>query len=933
MLNFFWTFIAFVACGSLPVQAGTQSPITVGPGPEIGRTAGQVFFEEFQDWDRNDCLAIDPALDGAEFDKDDRVRDLLAFYARDEVSTDSYFFRADFLDLLYGAEKDQLDLVVLLDFGSPGQGQKMWPGTEVEAANGWELAIIVGNSETWQVYNENHQTVTSNETNPGLWRGAYFNSDLDAVEFGMVRSVLLEHGWDGRSPFNIQVGTRRNSDDPHLADILPDHAPDGSPMSISTCSVCPTAKFAFVIHGNQTMHNAEYIQDLIYNTSITTPAGNPTGYFRVLETARIFEVPVNIHVSATLLSSALWADSSQQKNDGPGFVRELKSFFDGDFLTGNGSLIWGVYSEHIMPFFEGEVNQSSVRLNEQYLQTTLGVPPPSKHSVFWIPERVARGSTLLDLAEAGYNYTILDQINHLKNWFGDKAAEHDGYKINRINGINVFMINDEPDRFKFANTDGGLRLSMRVALSELANSADQEQLMLVFDDWEAYAGRSFLSFDKGTDNPDNFNANIRWLANRPWIEVVSLEEVAARGWAPVDRGFKAELPFESYDFLEFATAGNYQNWYHGSDKEEDFDDFHPWIREDLGIRGNKKFGALQSYVDSTSGASGGPGSIVHDVWQDIRSSPRNNLRELAEIAFSVSMFETAWHDEYDAIRGKDGTFDGEDKEFDSIAGFAKEMNFLHGRRAGIFALGARWADDVEQGKQKGTTVEEVDVDHDGELEYVLKNELVWSVFENDGGRLIKVFGFDASGNPVALMGNLLGAPEGDDERETTEDGGARHTSGLADRWAEGLSTAKYVNDLFKVEKTFQGLSFTSSDGAITKQVTLLPGAARLQVTYELAPEVGRLFVRNGLSPDLANLLETGQSVLRWADDGHRLCLWNAATGAAVGVNYACENVKYNAHGGDDTRNSPRNQILNHIIELELTGPRAQFDIILEASSL
>src|SRR5690606_33737490 len=142
--------------------------------------------------------------------------------------------------------------------------------------------------------------------------------------------------------------------------------------------------------------------------------------------------------------------------------------------------------------------------------------------------------------------------------------------------------------------------------------------------WEAYAGRSFLSFNEGSDNPDNFNLNLRWLANKPWIQVVNLEEAASWGWAPVDHGNSPNLPFETYDFLDFATEGSYENWYQGSALEEDFDDFQPWIRQDLGERSPKKFGAVSTYVPS-NGATvpKGAGTIAHDAWELARNAPDN----------------------------------------------------------------------------------------------------------------------------------------------------------------------------------------------------------------------------------------------------------------------------------------------------------------------
>ncbi|CAN5309918.1 hypothetical protein BH09SUM1_BH09SUM1_14540 [soil metagenome] len=925
---------------------GTQPTIIIGAGPGIGTTAGQTFAQELQDWTRGDVRALDAHDDTYQLDGQNASRDLLAFYTRDDAANGSYFMRADFLDLAFGAESAGVDVIVLMDFGTPTEGQTAWPEfADVNTDHQWEVAIVVDETGVWRVYDKNFAILTSDSANTTLWKGAYFRSDLDAVEFGIARSVLTGQGWDGTSPISLQVGTVKDGTNitdangfgnvSNLTDSMPD--PDrgfsdgvvnGAFLSTATAQ---SARYAFVLHGNQAISNADYLQGLIYSDVVKTPGGNPTGFHRALDTARIFGVPPNIHVSATLLAGCLWADKLGVVNpqDGPNFVQSIARFIDGNAANGEGEVVRGVYSEHIMPFFEGQVNQDSIALNNDYLTRVLGASAPTATSTFWIPERVVRGSTFADLTATGFHYTILDQINHLRSWFGSTAENAGKNKINRINGVNCFMINDAQDRFKFANTDGGLYLDTRKDLIDLALDADPEKLILIFDDWEAYAGRSFLSFDVGNDNPDNFNTNIRWIANHPWIEVVTLEDIASRGWTPIDRGTDLTLPFETYDYLDWSTEGSYENWYKGSAIEENFSAYQPWIRQDLDIRGAKPFGAVTTYLNSASGPRGGAGTIAEDVRAQVFGAPANDLQKLARIAYSTAIFETGWHAEQGVNRCGDGTYCNPDTQFDNTADFAKQLQFMNLRQGGgIYATAAEWA----ANPGTGVTAQAIDIDHDGENEFVLKNDRVFAVFENDGGRLIAAFARNVeTGHAVSLIGNLIGFPDGEDERESTVAATSKRTSGLVDFYATGVN-ASYVNDIYSVATGVGSLTLTSSDGKITKKVALLTGSPTLHVTYHIDPSIDHLYIRSGYSVDLLSLLEYGSRYFANTERTNTVEQVNVNTGARIRIedNSTAPGWTYNFVADSGITNTTNNQAMTHVVEMDATANDIIFNMTLMA---
>jgi glycosidase len=70
-----------------------------------------------------------------------------------------------------------------------------------------------------------------------------------------------------------------------------------------------------------------------------------------------------------------------------------------------------------------------------------------------------------------------------------------------------------------------------------------------------------------------------------------------------------------------------------------------------------------------------------------------------------------------------------------------------------------------------------------------------------------------------------------------------------------------VNDLYTASAAADGWTFTSSGGEITKTITLAPNSANLAASYSLAGASDTLYVRFGLSPNLYDLLVSGQANL------------------------------------------------------------------------
>ena len=823
-----------------PGVPSRRRPITVGRGPSLGRSSGVEHFEDFQDWEHADLLALDPADDGIDLGGAfGASRDLLALYGRREEG--ALFLRTDHLDLALGAERGELEVVFLLDW-APG-GERWLPDFAAgQAAEGWELAIVVRDGGEVLVYDASWQLLLDA-------RQVHLRSDLDALELGLSEDALRRAGWDGRASLRVAAYTLRDKD-PRLGDALQDDLRDGVVDTWFSLegSTAPrgTAKYSVILHGNQAVQPLRWLDDLVESRTTLTPAGRPTGYLRALDAHQLLGVPVNLHLSGTLAATVEWG--------APSFNQRLRGFLDGRRETGRGALMGGVLAEHIMPYFEnvkcghgGEgANGAAVRLNEELLERIYGSAP---RSVFWVPERVTRGETLADVLRdargqaTGYQFAVLDQVSHLERWYGAQEAHARGHKLNRIGGVTCFLINDEDDQWKFATSDGGLWLESRRRLLAKALDPDQEQLTLVFDDWEAFSGRSFTSFGVGNDNPDNYERGLRWIANHPWIQTVTLEELSGWGWQPVERGAAAGKPLTTYAWLDHATEGSYDDWYFGSAQEESFADSR--LERTPGQAVPKPFGEV-----------GRAGSVLGDVWRAVAEAPAGRLADLAAAVFLVDVFETAWHDEdqHDYLsKNASGGYLFPDTSYDWVSGWSRAMQSRVGD-AGIVAAAARWSAQAPS----AVRVWREDVDEDGEAELLVADARAFYAFDAQGGRLVFAAVRDPqTGEAEPFMGTLLNAPgeETSREREAEQEDRVTRAPGLLDWWVSGLGRG-LVNATFAVEARPSGWRLRS--GGLEKEVSLVDG--QLDVRYRCDPSLGQVYVRTGLAPASLDLFLGGEAL-------------------------------------------------------------------------
>ncbi len=895
------------ALWSVPPPAGTAAagPITIGPGPALGTDrAGVTWYEDFQDWDHGDLLALDDAGLG-DFtytfgDGYEDSRDLVAFYFREEGA--NLYFRVDLYDLALGAETGNLDIYVAIDAASGGQ---VWMPDflDVQTDRPWELCLGLYQTGTvsgthYRLYDQNWNVI------PTGYLGSYFNSELDAVEFGITRQTLLDRGWDGTSPLTFQVFTAKDGADTgcsgggnssDIADAITDDnrgCDDGVLNGgISSTGSAGLVYYASIAHGNQSVNRAEDIGAHIYDPESNTGISGGTGFLRTLDTHGIFGVPLNIHPSGTLTIACNWAATAggaSDPRDGPSFLARIAEFVDADQDDAPGSLIGGVLAEHIMPYFEGPVNAASIAVTDTLNQTVYGVSAADA-AVMHTPERVIRsqstglapldGHTFEDIAASPYTATYLDEVTHLHWWFhsGESCQPDAGYrhKVHLINGVYCFMINDREDQAKFGNHDGGMVLDTRYSLLQKALYGNASEIVTVFDDWEALAGKSFnpvAGVSVPNNNPNQYHNTIRWAANHPWIRISNLKDVLAVALADpgdfvVDHGARYDLSIQTYEWLKHASEDSYNNWYYNEDSgfagnEQDFYDLVPVITGPQGDYHSRGATPADDGPPLPSGMKHGdlntPGTLMYESMADLDAAPSGRLRDLGFWSYLVMIYETAWHEENELDYSDTdcyGNWTSPDGSWDGVNTWALRLQ-NHVRGVGFYTEAARWAEDVRNGLVGGApATEAVDLDYDGENEYVLKNNRVWLAFEKYGGRCVLAAAFDpVAGDARVLVGAPITNPSAPGEEEYVGTS-ANRCSAFKD-----MNGGIYADAVYTAQAVAGGWRFTSPDGLVEKTLTLAPGGYDVSVAYDESVS-GDLYVRLGLSPNPRDLFSHGHDHL------------------------------------------------------------------------
>ncbi len=939
-----------------PGQPPAES-IVIGPGQSIGTINGVTFFQEFGDWTHDDLIVLDeyegdgnnnqggdlfPAFDGF-----DSSRDIVAFYARDGGDStvggdDTVYFRLDFDNLQAFAEEGFLNICVAINH-NPGTGERVLPD-EVDALTEmrWRSVVAVYNSANGRVYVDTdpvnntdnfgedlfsgNGVVIYDQDHPSGFRGAYFNSELDAVEFAVSRQALLDGGWLGSdfNQLNFQVyttkdGTQNNPPGPgdlagrsDLRDtIFDDRVVENNFFSqagredilrswfspANRPAANQRAQVILLVEGSQHLLRGDEIQNRINDNT-------GAGYHRLPLAHDVFGAPLTLAITPTLASAIQWAavdpDAGRPWRDGPSFNLALRN------LAADGLLFLPTttFAGHIPDYTTQAFDASNIEASWQLMQGIYNTQPSP--DVIYLQERNVSAATLDRVRNLGFTSTFIDQREHLESWFGrTEALGVNGFRLNRVRDVNTFPVSDGLTNFIFSPTDGGAAIQIRRQLSRQARSWEQQQTVILTATLDDFLNPA---------RADAWQRTIRWLANRPWIEIVTPGDILDRNWFAIPRGNPAVAP-QARTFTRFATQGDYDNWYFGNANRE---------------------GLAPKIFDRTPGnplpaAFGriGQNGIANQTWQQISGiDALDGLGRLAHGTAGAGLFVTAFHNQsnVDLRKFSTGQFINPASGYENLAPFAATAH-AHFRHAALFGRVAQWAQDADSLTESVAVAEDVTLD--GVANPLLYNARVFAVFDSLGGRMIASFARDPeSGRVFQTTGNLLAYPDRADDLASTNGQTARRTSAFTDWFAAGPDTTDYVNAPYNATPAAgpnTGWVLTSGDGLVSKTLTLGDDATALTAAYTVNPAITHLFVRFGLSPDLDRLLVTGQNHLTGpvADSGGILVAHQGPE-HTVATRLILDNAIWNSGATDDPGNlndtiPMRNQAQTQQIEIEGSG--------------
>ena len=947
--------LAELAAGTNPTQV---TVISTGGGE------GTIHIGTFTDWAHTDLLALDEYNEGGSQGADvyrtndkDNSRDIVAFSFRDggDLAANGdgkVYFRIDFLDLVAYAEQGEVDAYIVIDTGNPAVGEHALPDSvDIATDMGWEVVVGAYSTNNGSVsvdINRSDNTTTdvqdpyehgverrgiaANGLNAVAWSSRY-----DAVEIAVQREALINAGWLGDpASLNFQVFTTKDGTEASGAGDLAgrndirdtigddwlasDYWKDQENIRLngkltsyfgrsSSNDRGKSAKVMLLAHGNQAILPGSATQSLVHNGT--------SGYENLLETHEEYNAPLTLHITPTLASALQWAKNPVPgaPNDGPSFNARLAALVG----TGKAEILGSTFSDHIPKYFPSGFNASNISLANKFLDAIYGNgAATASRQAFWAPERVLDDETLAAIAGQGYSCTFADQSRHFVKWFGRTSAlGTDGFRINEVNGIKVFPIHDGTSEYLDQVRDEGSSQPVRELLSRRARSDVQDQVVVLWRDLGDFSNAAKAA---------SYDSNVRWLASRPWVRVVTAGDildghVAYKGadgntysnWGTKSRGTGQNLPQTAKDWIDHATQENYDNWYFGSSFEQGLE--------------SRFFGAASNFGRvGTNGHS-------NDTWLSISGAPfYAGLGDLAGSVFHGAMFQTAFHNttNNDLSKYSTGAYIWPDTDSgQTLSDFAK-FSQAQARFAKVYARVQQWAD-AATSSTLGT--EAADVDLDGAVEYMLFNSRLFALFEAKGGRMTAAWMRDPNTGRLWQVAGNLAAYSGTD----TEDEGASNfvgattaisayrTSGFKDWWTLDGSNAGSnagVNAQYIVTAAPDGTGWTFADGGITKTIRIpFASSEQLQATYTLSG-LNKAFVRFGLSPNLLDLMLRGQTGLSESSTSTRVNLLNTGTTDTVRawvqapqVNSAATDIG----GSTFTTVIRRNQAQTTQVEVELTG--------------
>jgi hypothetical protein len=546
---------------------------------------------------------------------------------------------------------------------------------------------------------------------------------------------------------------------------------------------------AFVNHGNQ---------GLTWTDVFRGPGGaTDKGFDEVLEVHDARNVPGNFHMSGTLITAAEWYD--------PDFNQWLRNGISEGWVC----MLTSAYAQHIMPFVQDNMNNWSVHVEHDLINTVYGY---NAH-VAWVPERVW-------LASGHYPDAGL-----VDSWLGDNWTQHEVYAVILDDNPHLGDDNYYHDR-KIGWMRNGSGISLRVipidgqftgnvhynpgtAESQIA-STTRYGLIVYGTDWEAAAEMA----DFSPDCPnclENYTQVINWVGdNWPGVQAWKLDEALNNSDF---YGDTIEITCGTYPLLggTGGYGGNNNSWYTDWAGTLSHSDHHnpQW---------NYGYTWWQTYLA-------------------VNNAPSNNISELGWYVMMTNLHETGWH--------TDGQVSDWSHRYSS-----------HVKNAAVYAEAGRWAGGLYEIPVNAYFS---DIDLDGVDELIIHNDRVFAVFESTGGRAQWIFA-KGSGYGYSVVGSC-NAYWAETEGDYDEPGSKNHQAAFAE------VDPTYRNDLYALSidtVTDSTAQIRLSYGGVTKTIAVKLGQPYLDARYDTG--LRDCWIQYGFSPDLLDLIWNADMDRVWAPD-------------------------------------------------------------------
>jgi thiamine kinase-like enzyme len=545
-----------------------------------------------------------------------------------------------------------------------------------------------------------------------------------------------------------------------------------------------------------------------------------TGFLPLLQMHLDYRVPLNLHLSGTLMETLIW-----HYPESFSLVKHL-------IKEGLLEIVGSTFSQNVMPFFSTDHNLRQINEELMMYRETLGLDLRSIKT-FWVPERVWNTQKLAklvsneELLNGGFKYVLLDDRLLYSGGNHYPGSDRERFDLDHRNDKEAFSAWEIEDgcglvmlpiskqlRYSIPPYDHNSWQRLQDLMGWLSTAGDEHTLAVYGDDLERAAGVGGWDIS----HSERYEHFLKWLVDNPWIRPVLVKD-----WAK-DHPIAGKKTIEEGTFYELA-----QQWKAGEDYRGWHDD--PNCQEHRNYLTKAEQGLLAAEL------YGAEKSLLELGWKHLLHSS----------------YETSWHNRAEETPNYRPPEHSNHSMW--LAPWAGALT-SHARGCLVIAAAARWFVD----RDGRAHAELVDIDEDGDEELVVKNDRIFAVFApKSGGRLVYLF--DLSDKAGRM---LIGNPSDDwnfqEALNRYMDCPRNHPGALAD---VGHEHDRYDPIISQGEGDSVSLALINVEPGsplcgLEKRIELTQHTSHLSVTYATPQNLWRVSTEICLSPDYHKLLKHGK---------------------------------------------------------------------------